>query len=64
MYAIRSYYANITHHGKNHLAEILCLRLGMTFKFYLGQLADPVNQLRDIGTERDGNLFLGRNNFV
>ena len=61
MQPVRQLYQNdadVAHHGKDHLAEIFCLRLGVAFKFYLGEFTDPVNQFRDIGTELGGDLFL------
>ena len=51
--------AQVAHHRHHHLAEVLGLRLVGVLELHLGELADPVDQFRDLLTELRGQLLLG-----
>ena len=51
-------HADVLHHGEDHLAEVLRLRLGLAAELDLGQLGDAIDQLGDLFAEFAGQLLL------
>jgi hypothetical protein len=52
-------HADVAHHGEQHLAEALGLRLLATLELDLVELGDGIDQLGDVLAELLGDLFLG-----
>src|SRR5690606_21631671 len=51
-------HTDVLHHGEQHLAEVLRLRLGLGTELDLGELGNAVDQLGDLLAELLGNLVL------